>query len=339
MNRFRNINIKILAIVIILIIGIFFAYYKLVLQPQRKQISELTETNNLYLMELENVKQDEALIKEIKSSIDTLEVNIEESVKEYFPSLTQEKIILILDSFINDNNLKCSNISFSSANVEVLQQLSDEQEAQEFLLRDLAEQYSNLQKGLNEETESTEDTSGDEDENNTSVEESDTEQSGSKNAESTGEVNTFSVENMNVSLELEGDYEDITKFINDINKYSKKILIKDITIVSTETEANSSSGDGGVSILNGSETNAEYSDGTTNSDDLINEDGTTNINDTINQDGTTSEESTTTYTIQTITASINLNFYAIPKLKDDTTDYDYINWTINSLYGKENPFK
>ncbi|SHH25965.1 hypothetical protein [Clostridium grantii] len=364
MNRFKNINIKILIIAIILIIGIFFAYYKLVLQAQRNQINELTETNDIYLAELEQVRQDEALIKEIKSNIETIGTNIDGTVKAYFPSLNQEKIILILDSFLDDNNLKSSSMSFSSANVEVLQPLSNEEEAQEFLLKDLAEQYSNIQNGVTVEEKSTEESQSNEDSTSTEgtastgteevMEESNI--SGAAVSENEASVeNTFSVENMNISLELEGSYEDITNFINDINNYSKKILIKDITIISTETEVTSAGGGGGDSIDDKSNSSTE--NGTTSTDSATNQDGTNSYNTTTNSDGTNSGNNTTSsdgitnsdgttsedpvvlYTIQTITASINLNFYAIPKLKDDETDYDYKNWTINSLYGKKNPFE
>ncbi|GAA0179243.1 hypothetical protein SH2C18_21480 [Clostridium sediminicola] len=261
-------KIKLLLIILASVV-VLLVFYKLVLQSQTEKIKELSEINNSYVQQLKNVEQNEKYDKELEKNILDVEKVVENSVGAYFPSTKQEKLILIIDSFISNNDLICSNMSFSATTIEGVEEILNSEAEEEFLLKNLVKEYGNLKNkdSSNEKNEA--------DSNNL------TDDSTKKSNEN--EENKFLVENMKVSLEIEGSYENIANFINGINTYNKKIIIRDITI--EKLESDETTGERGNSV------------------------------------------------------SINLDFYAIPKLKEDKTDFDYNNWTLSNVYGKENPFK
>lgn len=261
-----QINKAKLLLIILISTGIIFGFYKLVLQSQTEKIKELSEINDSYIEQLRNAEENENYNKELEKNISDLEKGVEDSVKVYFPSNKQEKLILIMDSLISKNNLVCSNMSFSAITVERVDEILNDEAEEEFLLRNLADEYEDLkeagsdsEKNESDTKKSTDDATKDSNEN---------------------EENKFSVQNMRVSLEIEGSYQNIANFIDNINKYNKKIIIWDVTLEGDQTAGESGN-----------------------------------------------------------TASINLDFYAIPKLKEDKTDFDYNNWTLSNVYGKENPFQ
>lgn len=278
----KQINIKKILIIVIIAFGVSFVYYKLILQFQTEKIKELSELNKSYVEELQNVEKNQNYKEELEVKIRDLEQGIEESVKTYFPSVKQEKLILILDSLITTNNLICSDMKFSATIIEGLEEIMDTKEEEEFLLRNLKDEYTDLNRDDSDEQTSTEESSSNEKTNQNAM-----------NNENSTQENIFSIENMSVSLELEGSYENISKFIESINKYTKKIVIRDVTINTSEIVETSTDRSG-------------------------------NIVETV---------------VVIYNTSVNLDFYAIPKLKEDETDFEYNNWTLSNVYGKDNPFK
>ncbi|WP_461206964.1 hypothetical protein [Clostridium sp. DL1XJH146] len=267
-------------IIIYVLLGIlvFAGYYQLVLKYQQKNISALQNELSMYDEKLDSYNINQEYDKQLDSDIEEYAEKVTTKVEDFFPSVIQEKIIVILDSMVNSSVLSCTNMSFTPSTIEQLSLEEGVSEDTIFTLNELVEEYNELKETETIEDNEQQDTNESEevdniDETETSIEEETTDIT--EDTENTDTESIFEVEKMNVSLQLSGTYSNLTSFISTLKAYDHRIVINNVSI----------SADGG----------------------------------------------------EAVTASMNVDFYSVPKLMID--DSDYLQWDYSDTYGKTNPFQ
>lgn len=237
--------------ILLIILGVLLVLtvlYEFIFTPLIHKINDLQSQADNYETSVNNEVRDKVLVNSLQENVKILNSKIISNCKDFFPYIKQYEIIVIINDMVEKSRIQCSNISFSEPSMETLNKKNVANNEDTNYLQDLIDQYKNINK---ETTAKAKDTA----------------------TENTSGETSPKVEKISVNLSISGDFGSINKFIDEIKGYSRRIIIKDISL---------SNGDG---VLNG---------------------------------------------------SMNLEIYAIPMIIDQ--DDDYLEWTPNGDYGKDNPF-
>ncbi|CAH2214670.1 hypothetical protein [Tepidibacter aestuarii] len=250
-------KIMLIVLGLILIIG---GYYKFILSPQLTKLDNIKQEVIDKKAEVQRVKLEISENSPVYKEFKIINAKIKSMTKPLFPSINQEKIIVILDDMLGKSNIEGNSISFSDIDVNEIDVKKAEKKDKDYLIKNLSEEYKGNKKEKKDEA--------------------------SKENQEDLEENKNETEKMTATISYKGKYKDLITFLEHIETYEKKILINNISISKSKKN---------------------------NTD----------------EDGIVTEENS-------ITGSIALDFYSVPKIHEQ--DEEYLKWDFDNGYGKGNPF-
>lgn len=196
---------------------ICFVYYKFIYINQVEKLEAKKEEARSTEEKYNKVMQDIGDLDGLEEKLKVLKVDIYEKSKKLYPIILQEKIILEIDKLLTESGLE-ANLGFNPITVEKVEELkSDEIVKIESSFKDLVDEY-----------------------NGDKLPESDTEENTQGSSAAGAEGNTAEVtttekegpttEQLKVSVNFTGSYEEVKKFISSIENYERKIAITNISI-------------------------------------------------------------------------------------------------------------
>lgn len=191
--------------------------YNFILNPQLNKLSKLKEQEAELLDDLSNSKTSINTVKSLDEEIEDKKKKISFLTSDLFPELEQSRIILLLDKFIEESNLKLDAINFSEKamkSIKLEEIKIEEQEDSRF--KNIVNQYNNLVK------------------NNKELVEKDYENETEQSEETEEIKESTKLESISATIVYSGDYHQINKFLSLIDNYNKDIIIRGITMVKNE---------------------------------------------------------------------------------------------------------
>lgn len=190
-----------------------YGYYSLVIDPLLKKIKILETTKNNYEALLEKREAEIGKSHITDQKFETLNRKIMNLSEKYFSAMIQEQYILILNEIIQKSNIQVRSIVFSQPTIDTIEETGQEpEEAEEYLLKQLADTYLDKFSFKNKDNPS--------DKPNEGI--------------ASEEKRKAQIENMEVTLRLEGNYLDICDFIDNLQQTAQKIHIKSIHLTRKE---------------------------------------------------------------------------------------------------------
>lgn len=98
----------------------FYGYVHFLVNPQLAKLNELKIEKQAYEVEIKKLEDASALEKQLDDTIMTLNQQISLISNNYFTNTEQEEIILLLNEFLNNPDIKTSSISFTPPVTSVL---------------------------------------------------------------------------------------------------------------------------------------------------------------------------------------------------------------------------
>ncbi|MVX62575.1 pilus assembly protein PilO [Clostridium chromiireducens] len=223
-----------LCILGIIIIG--FGYYQLVYCVQINKIEEKTKQENeieqKYNTTMETIKS----IEDKKSDVKILKAKISEESSPFYPTISEEHIIIELDKLLKDSGLD-GGITFQPiVSDSVENSKREEKSLAESSLQGIVDQYNNI-------VENTEDTSSNKtvdnstnskDSNKTSetstANNSKADNSNSSNKKDSKDNKKNTVQYLKCEVKFQGSYENVDKLLSIISESKKKIVVNSISV-------------------------------------------------------------------------------------------------------------
>lgn len=205
---------KILLIILAALL-LFTGLYEFMFTPLIDKISNLQSQVDNYETSVNNEVRDRALLNSLQENVKILNSKIISNCRDFFPDIKQYEIIVIINNMVEKSGIQCGNISFSAPNMESINKKEDSKNEDTDYLQELIDQYKSIN---NKTTDKTKETA----------------------QENISNATPSKAEKIAVNLSISGDFASINKFIDEIKGYSKRIIIKNISL---------SNGEG---ILNGS---------------------------------------------------------------------------------------
>ncbi|APC41496.1 hypothetical protein [Clostridium estertheticum] len=195
---------------VLLIVLLCYGFYNFVFLKQSQNIAELKASRDAYSQKWDQAKAKITSENEIKEQYKNLNSKIFNATGMLFPSLEQEKIIVILDKMIKDSNLQAYVLAFSEVSsgnnfVDTTKTVNNEDKTKNTT--------NKLDKLVN-------------DFNGTSKNET--------NSKKTNDSKIIGAYKMEVTLKFNGVYDELINFIAQVEDYDKKIIIKSITLTGAE---------------------------------------------------------------------------------------------------------
>lgn len=98
----------------------FYGYMQFLVNPQLTKLNELKIEKQAYEVEMKNLEDASALEKQLDDTILNLSQQISLISDNYFTNTEQEEIILLLNEFLNNPDVKASSISFTPPAIIIL---------------------------------------------------------------------------------------------------------------------------------------------------------------------------------------------------------------------------
>ncbi|KGG81445.1 hypothetical protein Y919_00340 [Caloranaerobacter azorensis H53214] len=183
-------------------------YYKLVINGQLEKINNLEQTAKIYRAKVKSVKKE--LESEANQDIEykILNEKIVNLSSMLLPEMFQEKIIISIDEMIKKSNINGNILSFNGPNIDTINREVENKENDEYLMKKLVEDYYNLNEKVNKNTENK-----------------------NESTKTDDKANESKIEKMSLDIFYTGRYENLIKFIDLIQNYDKKLLIKNLNII------------------------------------------------------------------------------------------------------------
>lgn len=191
------------------ILLISFLIYNFVLLPQFKKLNELENESEKLEKDLLDSKESIDSIENSDEKIDIKTNEIKEITDNLFPSLQQNEILLLLDKFIKESNIKIQGINFSEIVLSPIQNNEiNESIENDNKFNNIINKYKNLTQ------------------DNYQIEKED-------NESEIKEDQVIAIENISATVIYSGNYNELIDFLSYINDFEKNIIIKDITVIET----------------------------------------------------------------------------------------------------------
>ena len=203
-------------------------YYKYIIVPQTAIAASVSKDRNQKRNELERFKTDIASKHKLKVELIKLQKKLNNDSEDYFLTLDQEEIILLLNDFAKETNVKVEAITSEEPREEILGEDEDGDESNE----------SSDSKQVKEKNKKEEDDRDKKDKEKTEK----TEQSKATVEGETEEDEEDNLDVYTVNLEYESSYASLLDLLKLITNHDKRIMIKDININKEETENQSIKG-------------------------------------------------------------------------------------------------
>lgn len=194
----------------LLILLLCYGFYKFIYMAQIQKITELKASRDGYSQKWELAKSKIASESERKDQYKVLNSKILNATGMLFPSIEQEKIIVILDKMLIDSNLQADVLGFSETSsgnnvADTTKTVTNESKNTTSALDKLVSDYNGTSK------------------TNTS-----------NASSSTSDSKIVGAYKTEVTLNFKGVYDELTSFIEQVEDYDKKIIINSITLTGAE---------------------------------------------------------------------------------------------------------
>ncbi|MBZ9636287.1 hypothetical protein [Clostridium sp. FP1] len=220
-----------LGVLLIMLLG--YGFYKFIYTKQNQKITELKISRDTYSQKWEQVKAKIASKDKKNEEYKILNAKIFSKTDMLFPSIEQEKIIMVLDKMIKDSNLQADVLGFSEVSSGNRQESTGKTEATSAKAGDKNKNTVNeLDKlvsgfnGTNKKDVNSEKTKDSKVEPNTT----NTDKAITK-ADNSKSIGAYK---MQVTLNFKGTYDELIGFIKQVEKYEKKIIVSNINIAAGE---------------------------------------------------------------------------------------------------------
>lgn len=212
------------------IIVISFVYYQFVYSYQTKTIEEKTKQESELEKKYTTANNTINSIEDKKIDVKILKAKVNDESLAFYPTISEEHIILELDTLLKDSELD-GGIKFNSIVSDSVESVDKKsQTLAESSLQGIVDQYN----GINEDS----DVSDTENNNvalNNNNKTSTKDNSNSSNTKKSTSTDTKgkkknTVQYVKVEVDFEGNYEGLNKLLNTIEKNEKKIVVNSIKI-------------------------------------------------------------------------------------------------------------
>lgn len=213
------------------IIAIGAAYYNFIYLPQTSKIQEKFKQENEIKERYAAANKTIDSMEDIKTDIKILKAKIVEKSSPFYPVISQEHIILELNTLLMDSGLNGS-IKFEpivSDNVESAEKKS--QVLAESSLKSITDKYNNIE---NKKTDTNDKTSTDNSVKDSSVNNSDAGNKENSNSKNSKDKKKNTIQYVKVQINFEGSYDGLNKFLNSIEKNQRKIVVNTLKLSSSD---------------------------------------------------------------------------------------------------------
>lgn len=194
------------------VVVVMFLYYNYLIKPQFEKINALNIKTAEYSGKVNAVTQQASPDNKVYRDYKILNAKVQQQSERLFPSIVQEKIVEALNGMITASGLNVSNITFSIPGLEEVEDplLSQRQEIN--VLEELTKQYQKGSAILG---------------NSILLPESKTAEA---EKEAKEKEESVKLEEMIATLKFTGSYLDVIAFLQNIELYDKKIIVKSVSI-------------------------------------------------------------------------------------------------------------
>ena len=215
------------------ILSIGFIYYKFGYLDEKAKIvlktKERNEIEERYNKAIETINS----LEDKKSNVKILKSRIDNKSLPFYPTISEEHIILELDKLLVDSQLEGS-IKFEPIVSESVESMEWEKDTiKESTLETVVDEYKSII-GNTEDPKENSKWDNDEGSNNAIKSKNEVSKSNTSKDESSSSNNSDNKENtvycIKGSINFTGTYEAIIKFLNSISNYDKKIVVSNISI-------------------------------------------------------------------------------------------------------------
>ncbi|OSA88477.1 UNVERIFIED_ORG: pilus assembly protein PilO [Clostridium botulinum] len=213
-----------LCILAIVIVG--FIYYQFIYLNQTSRIKDKSKTKNELEQKYNKTIETINSLESRKSDIKVLNTKVSDKSTSFYPTISQEHLILELDKLLKDSGLEGGFI-FNKIEVTGVPKTEKSQEdLKESTITEMTEKYNNE---VNDTIEDNNSSSNNESAKGNSEESSNSNGASSAN-ENTPNENKKDVEQIKLELNFSGSYASLDSFLNSVRNYERKIVVNSITI-------------------------------------------------------------------------------------------------------------
>lgn len=202
-------------LLVLSLVGLLALSYYAVFSPQLDKIQKLTFEESDYMMKVEEVKLQVASIDKLEADIKVLEESFLNKTIPYYPEIIQEKLIIIMDDIVNKTRISLKTISFGTTAL-VDPPVPFLQDVLPYPLKDIVNEYTTVTK-----EKQADNTNNDQAATQNSVQTPDA-----------ASIKVTQVESMDITMQIEGSYEQWLSFIKEIEALKRMVVIKNLAISS-----------------------------------------------------------------------------------------------------------
>ncbi|MCB2298709.1 hypothetical protein [Clostridium tagluense] len=211
---------------VLLIMLLCYGFYKFVYTKQNQKITQLKTSRDTYSQKWEQVKAKIASKDKKNQEYKILNAKILSKTDMLFPSIEQEKIIMVLDKMIKDSKLQANILGFSEVSSE---NTSEDKSKTESTTAKAGDKNKNVVNELDKLVS---------DFNATIKKDENSEKTNTINTNKaitkTDNSKSIGAYKMQVTLNFKGIYEELISFIEQVEKYEKKIIVSNINLAAGE---------------------------------------------------------------------------------------------------------
>ncbi|WP_315078219.1 pilus assembly protein PilO [uncultured Clostridium sp.] len=208
------------------IVFVGFIYYQFIYLNQTSKISEKTKSKNELEQKYNNTMETINSLEDRKSEIKILNTKVSDKSDSFYPTISQEHLILELDKLLKDSGLEGGFIFNKIEVAEVPKTEKSQENLKESTITQMTEKYNDE---VNDVIENNESSSKNESSKSNSSEVSNSKESSISDNGNSNE-NKRDVEQVKLELNFSGSYVALDTFLNSIRNYERKIVVNTITI-------------------------------------------------------------------------------------------------------------
>ena len=214
--------------IMLFILGIIlvgFGYYNFIYSVQVSKIEEKLKQESQVKEKYETAMSTVNSLEDKKNDVELLKAKIEEKSKPFYPTISEEHIILEIDKLLKDSKLE-GTFKFSPIVCDSVESVDDKNVSlPNSILQDIVDKYNN--KAIASNDNSTAKSSGDNKEaDTTKANNNDSNSNASKNKKKD------TVQYVKFQVNFEGNYDGIYKFLSEIVANDRKIVVNSIKLSS-----------------------------------------------------------------------------------------------------------
>lgn len=230
MKRTKRENIL---LIILLVVALLAAYYKFILSGRLDKIKELRNKSSECTAEIQKLTNNAVQEKKLSKDIKIINAKVYQNVIELFPSIKQEKIIVILNDMIEKSGIQCDSFSISKPEFQKFKEETKTESKKPSMLEGIVKEYKNLDGASNNKVENNSNRDSNK-ENKDNQNSSEKDAKGDANKENAKKVEA-EAEKMTIGINFKGTFDNVMTFIDEVTNFDKRIIIKNISLTADES--------------------------------------------------------------------------------------------------------